>query len=101
VDFLEAFMTMKSMVEELYSEQKKSKEGVPYTKFEGEGGGGDPPKTPPSMSSSSSSLKRSSSFKKHSKKTSFDLCLVKLDVKFDFPIYDGELNAKKLDNWIK
>ena len=27
--------------------------------------------------------------------------LIKLDVKFDFPIYDGELNAEKLDNWIK
>jgi len=28
------------------------------------------------------------------KKTS----LIKLDVKFDLPIYDGELNAEKLDN---
>jgi len=27
--------------------------------------------------------------------------LLKLDVKFDFPIYDGDLNAKKLDNWVK
>ena len=34
---------------------------------------------------------------KHKKKTS----LIKLDVKFDLPIYDGELNAVKLDNWIR
>ena len=26
--------------------------------------------------------------------------LIKLDVNFDFPIYDGELNAEKIDNWI-
>jgi hypothetical protein len=26
---------------------------------------------------------------------------LKLDVKFELPIYDGELNAEKLDNWIK
>jgi len=33
----------------------------------------------------------------HNKKAS----LIKLDVKFDFPIYDGELNAEKLENWIR
>jgi len=27
--------------------------------------------------------------------------LIKLDVKFYLPIYDGELNAEKLDNWIR
>ena len=27
--------------------------------------------------------------------------MVKPDVKFDLPIYDGELNAEKLDNWIR
>jgi hypothetical protein len=26
--------------------------------------------------------------------------LLKLYVKFDFPTYDGYLNAKKLDNWV-
>ena len=33
----------------------------------------------------------------HKKKAS----LIKLDVKFDLPIYDGELNVEKLDNWIR
>ena len=27
--------------------------------------------------------------------------MLKLDVKFDLPIYSGELDAKKLDNWLK
>jgi hypothetical protein len=27
--------------------------------------------------------------------------LLKLDVKFELPIYDGEVNAEKLDNWIR
>lgn len=27
--------------------------------------------------------------------------LLQLDVKFDFLVYDGELNAKNLDNWVK
>ena len=26
---------------------------------------------------------------------------MKLDVKFELPIYDGEMNLEKLDNWIK
>jgi hypothetical protein len=41
--------------------------------------------------------------KKHSKKSSrsHDFPLLKKDVKFYFPIYDGELNAEKLDNWVK
>ena len=27
--------------------------------------------------------------------------ILKLDVKFELPIYDGEMNPEKLDNWIK
>jgi hypothetical protein len=26
---------------------------------------------------------------------------LKLDIKFDLPLYNGELNAEKLDNWIR
>jgi hypothetical protein len=67
-----------------------------------EGDGGDPPKTPsPSSSSSSSSSSGSFSLNKHSKKTPFDLPLLKLNVKFELAMYDGELNVEKLDNWIK
>ena len=27
--------------------------------------------------------------------------LLKVDVKFNLPIYDGELNEENLDNWVK
>jgi hypothetical protein len=27
--------------------------------------------------------------------------LLKLDVKFELPIYDGEVNAETLDNWVR
>jgi hypothetical protein len=26
---------------------------------------------------------------------------LKLDIKFELPMYNGELNAEKLDNWIR
>ena len=52
-----------------------------------------PPSSPPQSPSSSSSP----SPDKKKKKT----YLIKLDVKFDLPIYDGELNVEKLDNWIR
>jgi hypothetical protein len=55
-------------------------------------------------SSSSNEIKHSShKRKKCSKKSSrsHDLPLLKVDVKFDFPTYDGELNVDKLDNWFK
>jgi hypothetical protein len=29
-----------------------------------------------------------------------EMSLLKLDVKFELPIYDGEVNAEKLENWI-
>jgi hypothetical protein len=27
--------------------------------------------------------------------------LLKIDVKFELPLYDGEVNAKRLDNWVR
>jgi hypothetical protein len=29
------------------------------------------------------------------------MSLLKLDVKFELPIYDGEVNAERLDNWVR
>ena len=29
------------------------------------------------------------------------MSLLKLDVKFQLPTYDGELDAEKLDNWVR
>jgi hypothetical protein len=59
-----------------------------------------PPSSPPSSPSSSSSSSKSNA-KKHVNKHKNEMPLLKLDVKFELPIYDGEVNAKKLDNWIR
>ena len=38
---------------------------------------------------------------KQPKKAKSDLPYLKLDIKFDFPTYNGEINAEKLDDWIR
>jgi len=100
------------MVEEMYQEFKKGRgestsapqpdKGVEkpllisHAKGKGKEERHSPPSTPSSPSSSSSSSSHKASPDKKRKKT-----LIKLDAKFDLPIYDGELNAEKLDNWIR
>lgn len=98
--FMDSFMTMRAMVEEMYREFKKGRSEDSSTSKQDKGtkeslidghskvkgkGKNDPLSTPPN------------SPKKTKKKTS----LIKLDVKFDLPIYDGELNEEKIDNWIR
>jgi hypothetical protein len=39
--------------------------------------------------------------KKQPEKVDSNLPMLKLDVKFDLPMYNGELNVEKLDHWIK
>jgi hypothetical protein len=56
-----------------------------------------PSSTPPSSSSSSSK----SNGKKNVHKNKNEMPLLKLDVKFELPIYDGEVNVEKIDNWIR
>jgi hypothetical protein len=60
-----------------------------------EGGGPSKPSSPLFSSSSTNQESEHSSHKKASKKSSHahNLPLLKLDVKFELPIYDGELNA--------
>ena len=95
--FIDSFLAMRSMVEEMYRDFRKHKtkdsSGSKQDKEENESHFHDHSKgkgkeesflTPPNSP-------------KHKKKTS----LIKLDVKFDLPIYDGELNAENLDNWIR
>ena len=72
--------------------------------------GGDPPKTPPSPSYSSSS---SSSYdtissststdahKKHFDNSDMNIPLLKLEIKYNFPMSNGEVNAEKLDYWVR
>ena len=56
------------------------------------GGDGDPLETNKSSSSSHTS---------HSHNANCNMPYFKLDVKFELPIYNGDLDAEKLDNWIK
>lgn len=76
-------------------------------KEKGVGGGSDPPEPPsPSSSSSSSSSSSPSSStsapkKKQPVQSESNSPLLKLDVKFELPTYNGEVDAEKLDNWIK
>jgi hypothetical protein len=69
--------------------------------------GEDPPKPPPSPPSSpysysySSTSSNPTSARKHSHKHKPDMPLLKLDVKFKLPMYNGEVNYEKLDNWVR
>lgn len=102
--FQKAFLEMKAMVEVIFQERKerkKKKEGKARKKEEtesslkekkgkGVGGGGDPPKTPfPSSSSSSSSSSAPSNSSKKKQPVQTNTPLLKLDVKFYLPIYNG------------
>jgi hypothetical protein len=69
------------------------------------GNGSSPPPSPPPSSSSSSSSSTSSKNLPHSPKghgkTPSQIPSLKLDIKFELPIYNGEVNAEKLDKWIR
>ena len=91
-------MSMKSMIEILLderAERKKKEEGSSSRdaevkseeKGKGVGGDGDPPDTKQTFSSSHNA--------------SPNMPYFKLDVKFELPIYNGDVDAEKLDNWIK
>ena len=97
--FMDSFMTMRAMVEEMYREFKKGRgedsstskqdkgveEALLVAQPEGKGKEEKPsPPSPPSSPSSSSSSHKESPEKKKKKPS-----LIKLDVKFDLPVYDG------------
>ena len=42
-----------------------------------------------------------SPFEKQKGKIDFNVPQLKLDIKFELPMYNGEINAEKLDNWIQ
>jgi len=95
--FMDSFMTMRAMVEEIYREFNKGREEDSSNSKQDKGveesplhdhskGKGKEEKFPTPLSRPENKMKTS---------------LIKLDVKFDLPIYDGELNAEKLDNWIR
>ena len=63
-------------------------------KGKGVGGDGDPLENNKSSSSSHTSHS-------HNANANSNMPYFKLDVKFELPIYNGDLDAEKLDNWIK
>ena len=69
---------MKEMVEEMYQDRKREK-GTREGKKE---------------ETSSSDIPKRDSFKSN-------FLSLKLDINFELPMYTGELNAEKLDNWVK
>ena len=110
--FKNAFMDLKRMVEELYSDRMEKKMIASSGKYDKEkgkriggddkppGGDGDgPPESPSSSSSPSSHNSNSSSKPTH--KPSLPLALttplLKLDVKFDLLMYNRELDAERLE----
>jgi hypothetical protein len=98
-NFFEALSLMKEMVEELYNERGKQRgEGTSQVKNEDDHPSQNtsppsPPSSPPS--SHSPSLYQSPSPHKNIAPKN---PLLKLDVKFDLPMNNGELNGEILDN---
>jgi hypothetical protein len=103
------FYHMSEMVERMYGDyekrmKKKGKKKEIHLDDDAvinQGAGGDPPKPPSSPSSSSSSSSEHSHHSHHSShKDSFKKPLLKLDVKFGLPMFNGFANPEKLDNCI-
>jgi hypothetical protein len=103
-EFRKTFLAISEMVKvfyEDYLERKRPVLGEPSKgKSEEEEDHPQIPPSPPSSPPSSSSSSKSNG-KKHVYKHKNEMPLLKLDVKFELPIYDGEVNAEKLDNWIR
>jgi hypothetical protein len=106
-EFQKTFFAMSEMMKILYEDYLERKrlilgESSKVKSEEGE----DPPQThpsppsSPSTSSSSSSISKSTA-RKQSHKHKNEMPLLKLDVKFELPMYDGEVNGERLDNWVR
>jgi hypothetical protein len=106
---------MSGMVEKLFSyyekrvtNKKKKKKAKEEDNSSVNHGSGGYPLEPPSTSSSSiySSSSSHSHHSQHSHHSSFHPStsknpLLKLDVKFNFPMFNGEATENKLNNWIR
>ena len=113
--FGKAFLDMTKMVRILYQERNERLEGDgsklhnegqgssgghndedKLKKGNGGNGGNGEPSSSPSSSSSSTS---SSVHQRHKSKNTGKIPFLKHDVKFEFPMFNGEFNAENLDNW--
>jgi len=98
-----ALFDMDEMVKVLYDERTTWFQGESSNKKKGDGSNGSkppppPPPSPPSLPPSSLPSHRTTPLTSpngHAKSP-----LLKLDVKFELPMYNGEVNIEKLDNWV-
>jgi hypothetical protein len=99
-EFRKTFHAMSEMVKVLYEDYLERKRLVLGDSSKGKSEEEEdhpqippsPPSTPPFSPSSSSSSSKSNE-KKNVHKNKHEMPLLKLDVKFELPIYDGEVNA--------
>jgi hypothetical protein len=107
-NFHMVFYRMSKMVERMYGDYekrmkkkgKKNEAQVDENALVKQGAGGDPLEPPSSPSSSSSSSSDHSHHSNAIHKASFKKPLLKLDVKFSLPMFNGDANPEKIDNWI-
>jgi hypothetical protein len=100
------FYCMLEMVERMYGDYekrmkkkgKKKESHVDDDASVNQGVGGDPPDPPSSPSCYISSSSKNSHHSSH--KASFKKPLLKLDVKFSLPMFNGDANPENIDNWI-
>ena len=76
-------------------------QGESLNKQKGNGGEGSKPPPPAPYSPPSSPPSTPSCTPPRSQKGHAKSPLLKLDVKFEFPIFNGEVNVEKLDNWVR
>jgi hypothetical protein len=109
-NFHMVFYLMSEMVEQMYGDYgkrmkkkgKKNEENADDDALVNQGDREDPLEPPSSPSSSSSSSFEHSHHSHHSSnKASFKKPLLKIDVKFSLPMFNGDANPEKLDNWIR
>jgi hypothetical protein len=104
-NFHMVFYRMSEMVKQMYGDykkrmknkEKKKEAHVDDDASVNQGVGGDPPEPSSSPSSSSSSSSKNSHHSQHyNHKASFNKPLLKLDVKFALPIFNGDANPENL-----
>jgi hypothetical protein len=107
-EFRKTFFAMLEMMKVLYEDYLEQKRPALSESSKGKSEEGeDPPQIPhspsysPPSSPSSSSSNSKSNAKKHVHKHNNEMSLLKLDVKFELPMYAGEVNAKRLENWVR
>jgi len=93
--FIDSFLAIKSRVEEMYRDFTKHKDG------DSSGSKQDKGEDESHSHDHSKGKGKEESFLTPPDSPKKKASLIKLDVKFYLPIYDGELNAEKLDNWIR